>query len=712
MGWGESEFTVVGDNKILTVSYGTFSCTLEGFEDPFSTMKNIAEYFRDLAAGDRFFGAEPPQPDPEMLQSIAEQTIKARVNAQLSDNNLVLSQQGASGSVAQAAAPVAAAAVAPQVMPAPAAAPGVETVAEKLQRIRAVVSRETAQDAFFSEDQHVEEFTAETTVPFSSFEDEQDAPVVAEAPVADLPVADLEIEDTVVEDTVSEETVSEDVVEDSPVEAQEDTVADETSEIVEDAPEVDLDDVIADVEDVAEAEEAPVADEVVADAVEDTVETVSEEAEFEDEDAALESALASITAEDDTAEEIAEDVAQSDTLDEATARQDAAEAAVDNVLGRLDDDADEEKADAAPRRRIVVQKITREDLKAARAEAEKSVSDDVVEEAPAPLSDELEPEAEADLMRELAALQEDAPENAVAEEVFTDEDDADDDIDLDDGLSEVLSGMVAEDASAHEAEAQEAARAVRLARREAVTEEGENAVERLMDTTSSRLDGDESSSRRASIAHLKAAVAATKADASLTEEAQKQEARERDQYAEDLARVVRPERAQPRNDGTKTDRPAPLVLVSELRIDKDENDAATEDAPAASEGASVRPRRVSRSAIDEADDLEEADGNIFNDPDQSSFAEYAAAANALDLPDLLEAAAAYYTYVESTEQFTRPMLMRKIASVSDKDGFSREAGLRSFGTLLREGKLVKGTDGKFVIAKSSRFTPEARYAGE
>ncbi|NCM97362.1 MAG: hypothetical protein GW948_08720, partial [Rhodobacterales bacterium] len=128
-----------GASKILTVSYGTFSCTLEGFNDPFSTMKAIAEYFRDLAADDRYFGAEPPTPDAAMLHQIAEREIHRRVEAKIEANGVIL--RAAGGPLPEAPAPRPAELAAPQFVPQPVTPAVSDSVAAKLMRIRNAVAQ-------------------------------------------------------------------------------------------------------------------------------------------------------------------------------------------------------------------------------------------------------------------------------------------------------------------------------------------------------------------------------------------------------------------------------------------------------------------------------------------------------------------------------------------------------------------------------------------
>ncbi|MEO1460498.1 MAG: hypothetical protein AAFV49_23465, partial [Pseudomonadota bacterium] len=179
-------------------------------------------------------------------------------------------------------------------------------------------------------------------------------------------------------------------------------------------------------------------------------------------------------------------------------------------------------------------------------------------------------------------------------------------------------------------------------------------VSRLMAEADSQMEEPEGSRRRNAFQHLKAAVMAKKADAAIGDDTIKDEGA----FRSDLASVVVPRRpaaaSASRDSRPSADRPAPLKLVAEQRVDIE---------GAASSGP-VRPRRIAQT--DEVDGTGAADG---------SFADYAADMGAHSLPDLLEAAASYLSFVEGHDQFSRPQLMTKVRQV-EKEDFSREDGLR------------------------------------
>ena len=202
---------MVQNNKILTVSYGTFSCTLEGFDDSFETMKSIAEYFRDLAADDRYFGSEPPQPDAEMLARIARSDVSRQVEASHNDTGVLLratdptpvtpsqplEQDKPVAEAHQTHATPEAFGSEPLADAPSTDAPAADSIAAKLQRIRAVVSHSDENSVIYTEDDDTALLSAAAgpkdavaaafeagSLHSSDFEDEADTST--QPPVADL----------------------------------------------------------------------------------------------------------------------------------------------------------------------------------------------------------------------------------------------------------------------------------------------------------------------------------------------------------------------------------------------------------------------------------------------------------------------------------------------------------------------------------------------
>jgi hypothetical protein len=631
-----------GASKILTVSYGTFSCTLEGFEDPFSTMKAIAEYFRDLAADDRYFGAEPPQPDAAMLHRIAEREIQRRVETRVEDNAVTLRASADARPMATPTITMPAVSAAPAVAPfSPtllSPAEGLDSVAARLARMRgetaAAAAAPVATDAPwtqepYTEDQHAAVLTSAETLQFAApTATPKEEPVL---PVPDLaPLAALEADAGLGDvsypavgfsddgksdagDFVAEPEISGTGIEAALVVAEDAAFELTTHEAALTHPSPDqssaeADDILGIVMKALEKPQPVLTDDLVAAA---TVEPAS--------------LTASKTIENTVAreEDVAIDLSSVNLTEVSAAVIPVAEESQAVILSTVPDAVVETLVDApfeatpagsahvdpaavlapAQRARARVIRIRRADVDALQPiardiaiegiEAAKALvepaSDPAVTAgiiaAPAPVSS-LTAEAEADLLAELASLH--AELTAAQEPASTA-------IPVPAPPTPVVPSSAAP--SAEFIVPRRPAVALRrndepevTAPKAEATKTAEVELERIIARANSAL-GDASNQRRHSaIQHLKAAVAATEADriamGGLNARQQDPEA----DFRQDLNRVVGDASANGSRAGS--DRPAPLVLVSAQRIDRPQDDQPK----AAPDGGRVLPVRPVRRA--------------------------------------------------------------------------------------------------------------------
>ncbi|WP_149140921.1 hypothetical protein [Gemmobacter caeruleus] len=711
---------MIGASKILTVSYGTFSCTLEGFDDPFNTMKAIAEYFRDLAAEDRYFGAEPPTPDAAMLHRIAEREIQRRVEAKIQENGVILRAADIPAVESRDAAPVPAPAPAAPVAevalpeaPAPAAPVSAQdqSVAEKLSRIRSAVAR--SQTSTITPAAAVPPAPAFESAAFDYVEDADDvAPLPAPAALSDFAEDDLAV-DLAEEDFTAEPEAAFDSADDGAMlahlaaaEATYGGLAPEPAEtlpadLIEDLPE-DL------VEDFAEEVAEHFADELAHATPDDLAASFAEpEVTFDDEDdlsgllstlaaetaaKAEEAAAAPMPAEEGfDAEDLTEDMAED--MADVTFRFDDAEptaaAEVEATLPEAEVEAEPvAEAPAQPVRPEAQERLERARarvIRIRRAPAPEAETAELAGDTPA--APALTPEAEADLIRELAEVQ-----------------------------AEAKLAPPAEGAAARPVRPTRPVRPVRPNRPvtpPSAADTNDAAVSRLLEETNSQLAGPENRRRLAAIQHLKAAVAATVAERRAGAAKPVSEAERLDPYREDLSQIVHPKADAP---APASPRPTPLVLVSEQRVDRSAAASVTPIRPqrvaaATAVAAAFDPQDLEEDEDDlvagEAeDDSADEDENMFSD--SGDFSEFAERLGAQGLPALLEAAAAYAACVEGRPHFSRPQIMRQIAALQETTGSSREDSLRSFGTLLRDGRIVKVRRGQYALSEGSHVLAEAR----
>ncbi len=601
----------MGDtNKVLAVSYGTFSCRLEGFDDSVETMKTVVSYFHELAGHDRFMDMEPQAPDMDTLTRLAEEQTGTPVQAEVDGERISLRVRPASSD----------------------ATPD----AEERPSLRL---HPRTDDSALTDD--VQDADGDLTE--EAFED------------IETDTADIE-DDNVEEDVDSIILTSNEA--DDVASYEEDTPAAASSD---DGVYNDLADdgeaVIADGDDTEDEDEddAPFFDPATQDDQSDASDSVA---------AKLQRIRAVVSrghmaASPDTfAEDLNEPAETPKPAAENPLSQRLADLAQRNATIAHDDVADEaaiQDEDLSEHEELSTEEL-----------AEFEAEDDVQDAAPdtsSPLvltSDEAETE-----------------EDLVAEDVLLDTPDVEE-------LAEDDDQNLVDDVA--EANDEAAMRRLNRSKRSDLPENNDEAMKRILTQADEKLNEPEGRRHRDAFAQLKAAVAATEAARQLGDPGaatrETSEAFRNDLGAHEAA------------ESKSGSRPlsTPLKLVASLRVEGEEE----EEAEAPLDQAADRLRQIA---------AKKEGGSAGT----GGFAEFAKQKGATELADLLEAAAAYIAFVEGDDDFSRPQVMKKVQMASS-DQFSREDGLRSFGRLLRQSKIIKLNNGRFQVAEDTRFRPEDKAA--
>lgn len=646
---------MVTSSKILTVSYGTFSCTLEGFDDPFTTLQQVAEYFRKLAAADRYFGGTPQTPSTEMLKEIAARNSQREVDAMTSENGVVLRQteKPAAPKVSEPVAdPVAAEKAAPKTMTVfKTRQPEVEQAETEPQSVVTAPATPVTNvaETLAAIRHNVEQ--AETEIAGQDRPPHETPDLAAEFMAGEMPPEENLPDDDLAEaDFADAETDEKQAVADQIAEAVKDISAAELPPL--DTSGLRVFDITADPADDAADQPAGASEDardwVYEDAGNDPMPVIDNLSSYAD----------SFTLKEDEPE-TAEAEAETEVEAEAEPEFEASR--------------DEEPV-------IVETPVPQSTAATPRMDVYKS-----------PLISSLTAEQELELARDLAEA------------------------------------MAANPEPDQEFIAASTRREERRSRAAALLHQGEGndadeSVDRLMATTQSKMERPELIRRIDTLGHLKAAAAATEAEAEFQN--RKSDAKTKksksasglDKFRDDYTQVKTPERlARPTGSSTPRPSPTPLILVSEQRIDNSRGGNLREAAfQRASDDADVSGNLALKRQITLREDFDTVEEEIQGIPadafNASDFGEFAERVGAFEMHDLLEASAAFTAIVEGQQDFARADVMNKIASLNHGDGYSKEIGLRAFGKLLSEGKLMRVQDGLFRLAASSRYSIALRDA--